>query len=467
MDLLNYFDRVVVLNLKRRPDRLARLNAALRECHWPFKHPTVFSAVDGNLVPFPEGWQSGAGAWGCMRSHQRIFEEAMMDRVSSLLVLEDDVCFVADFVQKVADFLTVVPDDWDQLMFGGQHFNGNGDPILVKPGVLRCIDCERTHCYAIRGDFLKNLYRRWIRGGEFNGEIHCDWIMGRDPQLQRKHKVYAPERFLVGQLCDKSDIHRGMQSKLFWNAPDQDQPVIFLRAPKAVVQKLRPYGLHTGYSIDPSGTDKKLLKIFAETQDDPDDRAQHLGKWIERIQWEVASDPHLICTVWHPEATLELIKEAIPRSPVYEVVGNTLSAVLGHLPPSLRRSPRGNLALACVIHLDAPRAVMDGLRDRGWHNGFSLDEHTGFDIGLVKICNENHDRNARTTALVAFIHNLQAEAERIQEGVVVIWHPEIDAEMVQAASDANVVRIAAKDIDEAVSRWEETKALLRETDLAG
>ena len=58
MNLKNYFDRVVVVNLKRRPDRLACLKTALRDCSWPFQQPIVFDAVDGNVVPCPHGWLS-------------------------------------------------------------------------------------------------------------------------------------------------------------------------------------------------------------------------------------------------------------------------------------------------------------------------------------------------------------------------------------------------------------------------
>src|ERR1035441_4752554 len=111
MDLKCYFDRVILINLKRRPDRLNAVRVALKECDWPFKWPTIFPAVDGNAIPFPNGWQSGSGAWGCMRSHQQIFERAMMDGVKSLLILEDDACFAPDFRRKVEDFLINVPDD--------------------------------------------------------------------------------------------------------------------------------------------------------------------------------------------------------------------------------------------------------------------------------------------------------------------------------------------------------------------
>jgi len=463
MEIKNYFDRVVVINLKRRPDRLVSFKAALQDCNWPFKQPIVFEAVDGSIVPHPDGWQSGGGAWGCMRSHQRIFEEAMLDGVGNLLVMEDDACFAPDFAIKVSEFLAMVPEDWDQLMLGGQHFNTNGIPRAVKSGVYRCTDCERTHCYAIRGEFLKRLYRRWVRGGEFNGEAHCDWIMGRDPEMQAKHKVYAPERFLVGQSRSKSDINGCIQPRKFWNPPAPDFPIVVLQTTQEVAAKLRQHGLHTGFRRDTTtDMDTKLMEIFAETQDDPDDRAQRLGKWIVDIQWEVASDPYLICTVWHPEATREIVAEATP-GPIYEVAGDSVEKVLLQLPEHLRRPSRPQLARMCVIHLDAPRRIVDELRVSGWHNGFWRDEASGLDKGLIKLCRDYSDRSGRETALSKVIQTLQDDAEGIHQGVAVIWHPEIDAEMVQAATCAKVIRIMATNIRDATEQWEDAKAAILET----
>jgi hypothetical protein len=147
--MVGIFDRVVVINLRRRPDRLAAFQNSIAGCNWPFIAPTVFEAIDGNQVPVPDKWSAGGGAWGCMQSHRQILERAIQDDVNALLVLEDDACFQTNFRAAVERFLATVPSDWDQLMLGGQHMI---PPEPVALGVVRCLNCQRTHSYAIQFD---------------------------------------------------------------------------------------------------------------------------------------------------------------------------------------------------------------------------------------------------------------------------------------------------------------------------
>jgi hypothetical protein len=201
-EMLEYFDRVVVVSLRRRPERLAGFWRRLEAACWPFRRPDVFDAVDGSAVPLPPLWRESPGARGCMQSHRRILEQAVQDKVERLLILEDDAVFVPDFGRRAAAFLAAVPVDWHCLMLGGQLFGGSRrDPIA--PGVLRVDECHRTHCYALQGTAIGSLYR--CLHGRPTG--HCDVLLGG---WQREaHPTFAPTPFLVGQDAGESDIARG------------------------------------------------------------------------------------------------------------------------------------------------------------------------------------------------------------------------------------------------------------------
>ena len=56
--LSNYFDRVTVVSLKRRADRLASFREQMPKVVGRFA-PETFEAIDGSVLPLPFGWQDG------------------------------------------------------------------------------------------------------------------------------------------------------------------------------------------------------------------------------------------------------------------------------------------------------------------------------------------------------------------------------------------------------------------------
>jgi hypothetical protein len=439
-DLKEYFDRVVVISLARRPERLAGFERELKDMDWPFAWPEVFRAVDGNLVPSPETWQSGGGAWGCMQSHRQILERAIMDGVDKLLVLEDDACLAPEFAERVGAFLTTVPADWDQLMLGGQHMTGSAVPW--SPGIVRCRNCQRTHAYAIRGKFLKDLYRVWsTRQG------HCDHIMG---PLQAGYNVYAPDPFLIGQDRGKSDISGKVNPRKFWKAADPNQPVVLLRADRAILPALRRRGFHMGFTRDKeTDVDAGLRDLFALK---PDQWATKLRKWLTTIQWEVASTEGWVATVWHPSATRELIEKAV-SAPIYEVTASTVDEALAQLPADVRDKLDAWQARQVAVLVDAPRDVIAALRSRGFHTGYSRDKQTDVDIGLMSI---HAGRPAdRVQRLTEWYDMLRQEADAIRDGVVAVWHPSADAAECEEAFGVRVVTLKGETIEEVMAVWED------------
>jgi hypothetical protein len=422
-DLQNYFDRVVVINLKRRPERLATLKRELQAHAWPFAEPEIFVGIDGDRLPPPSGWNDGGGTFGCMQSHRQILERAILDDVQRLLVLEDDLCLDDGFAEKIAGFLEVVPDDWEQLMLGGQHF-GTPPQVVVpaqgdRPAVVRCTNCQRTHLYAIRaGRFMRALYQRWMS----TTSGHCDIVMG---PMQANYRVYAPSPFPCGQARGRSDINGKLNPKKTWNPPAADLPVLVLDMPQAVVAALRRYGVHTGYDRNrESDIDVGLVKLFAG----PERRARKvnaLAQWISNLQWEVAADSHLILGVWHPEATPDLVREACGKYPCHAIKASTVDEALGQLReiPDVWSRLDHTPSQVPIVVLDCPLATVQKLRGHGFHGGYNRDPATDIDRGLDGAYRGRAKREWLLQELRAWVACLREEVDAIANGVVAAWHP--------------------------------------------
>lgn len=252
--MFEYFDRVYVINLRRRADRLTAFFDELEKCDWPFAKPRVFPAVDGDAVSVPIWWKQGGGAWGCLMSHARILEDCIADDVKRVLIMEDDVTFVSNFAKRASAFLKEVPGDWDQIYFGGQHLR---DPVKLSDGVYSCINVNRTHCYAVSRDFMPRMYRYIMNARDYieHPGHHVDHRLGALHESGTV-KVYAPKAWLVGQDENRSDISGRENPKLFWNTwADVEQApmtvVLGLHESGAnrVAGLMREIGVHFGHRL--------------------------------------------------------------------------------------------------------------------------------------------------------------------------------------------------------------------------
>ncbi|MBI1373643.1 MAG: glycosyl transferase family 25 [Phycisphaera sp.] len=220
MELINTFDRVVCINLDRRPDRWKRLAENVAGCGWPFKQPIRYPAIDGRSCPPPPWWRCGNGAWGCHQSHVRILEDALRDNIRSILILEDDAVLPQRFGDLVSAFLDSAPDDWDAIMLGGQHLR---PPKPVNSHTVRVRNGNRTHAHALRGRYIKAAYTHLCRYPDHSRHPghHVDHRLGILHE-SGKYNVYAPTSWLVGQADGRSDIaHRDFGLRFWTGAPSK------------------------------------------------------------------------------------------------------------------------------------------------------------------------------------------------------------------------------------------------------
>lgn len=148
----------VCINLDRRPERWQRVQE--RFAAHGIGGVQRFAALDGQELVIPAHWKHTAGAYGCLRSHLQVVEDARRLGVPSVLIFEDDVLFDDALQRKFAAGMEQLPADWDMLYFGALH---KDEPIQVTAQLSRLTRSNSTYAYAIRNtvyDAFIDLNRR-------------------------------------------------------------------------------------------------------------------------------------------------------------------------------------------------------------------------------------------------------------------------------------------------------------------
>lgn len=260
------------------------LQSQIAAMSWSFPAPVWLRAIDGARVPTPRDWPYNSDQWGKRQSHIRALENAIQDDVGSVLVVDATAEIRDDFAERIAAFLQIAPDDWDQLIFAGELA-----PTEVKPGVCAVSGCKQMSAYLVRGDFLKHLFAKWA-----SGAWHIDYNLAA---FQRGWKVYAPSDFQeVTPLC--------------LQVPTPAPAVYWLIGPRPLLEYARKVGYHGGRFSADNGADKGVEEIMKSGDTDAR-KADRLRNRIAMIDWEASSFTPIHATLlWHPELTLELATAA-------------------------------------------------------------------------------------------------------------------------------------------------------------
>ena len=187
MNINDFLPDKVCINLDRRPERWvqARSQFALHD----LKSVRRFSALDGATLKVPKGWESSPGAYGCLQSHLEVVREARQNKLSQILILEDDVVLDPDFKNKFSRYVRQLPSDWDMLFFGGLHLFVH--PERISDNIVRLAHSYSTFAYVLKQsvyDSFIEINSRSLKPVDMNNAV-----------LQRRFNCYSMPPRLVGE----------------------------------------------------------------------------------------------------------------------------------------------------------------------------------------------------------------------------------------------------------------------------
>jgi GR25 family glycosyltransferase involved in LPS biosynthesis len=185
MRVNEFFDKVVVINLDRRTDRMEQLVPQLNKLGIDYE---VHSAVDGkqlDISPIIAGTMS----------HVQVLKKYQDQKI---LVLEDDALFVDDFNQKFEEVMQTIPADWDIFYLGALLPKNTGKVTPVNEHWTRQVFTTGSQAYCINRARV-NYFIENLDGYEWYIDIGLR-------VFAEKYNAYITQPNLVTQFPSYSDL---------------------------------------------------------------------------------------------------------------------------------------------------------------------------------------------------------------------------------------------------------------------
>jgi GR25 family glycosyltransferase involved in LPS biosynthesis len=209
MNINEAFPHQICINLDRRPERWEQMRAKFARCG--IEGVRRFPAVDGQQTIVPANWSDSPGAYGCLRSHLQVVEEARRLEMPSVLIFEDDAALDPQMSQKFAGYFAQVPNGWEMLFFGANHM---AEPLPVSENVARVVSANSTFAYALNRpifDSFIQLNRKALAAVDLNNRVlqsrhncfcftpHLAWVedLSSDVQVRQKYHWYLKESLVL------------------------------------------------------------------------------------------------------------------------------------------------------------------------------------------------------------------------------------------------------------------------------
>jgi len=210
------FDKVYVINLKRRSDRKAAL---LKE--YPHIDFTFIEAIDGKSIDVPKEISKGnihsvfydpngiltTGVIGCALSHKKAWDQALADGVENALFLEDDILLKdifnesKSFTLSYQEILKEIEEyDYDIVHLGKKKSESEGMNVGKYLTVSRFgTGFHGAHAYAVNRETIKELSNQYLPI-KYAADVYIE-------QFNHSHNLYNLKTSLIRQISDFSDPH--------------------------------------------------------------------------------------------------------------------------------------------------------------------------------------------------------------------------------------------------------------------
>lgn len=205
------FQRIYIINLESRRDRRLEMDSQLSRIGLALDHPgiSLFKAVR----PKEAGKFPTTGARGCFMSHLGVLRDATQAGLECILILEDDVNFASDFMERAPAVFTCAHVEGWSVFYGGHRIE------VAHTSVEACYKIDSTtpvvtaHFIGLQGpaiqraaEYLAAMLER-DPGDPSGGPMHVDGAYSWFRKAYPEYRTIAAVSALGYQRASRTDIH--------------------------------------------------------------------------------------------------------------------------------------------------------------------------------------------------------------------------------------------------------------------
>jgi len=208
------FDQVYLINLRRKPVRLAW---ALHQCQKLGIEPLVVDAFDAAEFGITSKFIKPPGAIGCTISHRIAFFHATANKYEKILVLEDDIFLDEDAIPQIEQIVQDFPPDCEIFWWGWDARDRKDTRRLAKLPVKQARIDKNVQLY---GSQAISYHSRRAIAEMYENLVSVDTVYWENNHsdcaadiLSAKLPVFAAPKSIFGQVREVSDIYPENRTK--------------------------------------------------------------------------------------------------------------------------------------------------------------------------------------------------------------------------------------------------------------
>lgn len=187
--LIDYFDKVYVINLELRADRREEIDVELKKINLSLDDPKVilFKAIK----PLDAGEFPSIGAKGCFLSHLGVLKDVKYNKYQRILIFEDDLNLNVDFTHQSSLVLKdLLATQWD-IFYGDYRIADKFAHLKNTQKIDFDLTVGTTNFMGFNGDVVDALIDYFEamltrQGGDpLGGPMHVDgaytWFRKNNP----------------------------------------------------------------------------------------------------------------------------------------------------------------------------------------------------------------------------------------------------------------------------------------------